>query len=163
MKKGKGVLTRRIDENDISPERTAIKWVNSILGRANSAPDEPGLAGDSQRVEDEEGVVAQPVQDGGLIARECEGEVRVPDHLCHGPGQQHATISQASAQLWEQVRYSPNDGVAAEDLHEGREEGGADDACFFGGDEESVEVGEPIRGGKNGGRARYTRRQLHQI
>lgn len=96
----------------------------------DSAPDEPRLAGDAERVQDKEGVVPQPVQRRRRAAArgERQGEVRVPDHLGDGPRHQHAAVRRACAELWEEVCDAPDDRIAAEDLHESREEGGADDA-----------------------------------
>lgn len=102
------------------------------LGRCGPGGDEqlPQLAGDADGVEDEEAAVAHPAQRGGLDpGAERQGEEEVAHDLGDGPGQQHGRVGRAGGDEGVEVDGAPDEGEAGGDLHQGREEGGADDAC----------------------------------
>lgn len=135
-------LTRRIHQRKISKQHRRVQWAHARLCRLDRAPDEVRLARDADGVQHEEGVVPQPVQRVRWVAArgQRQREVRVPDHLGRRPRQQHRRVrgrrvvvapaagGETERKGGEQVDYSPDDGVPAEYLHEGRDEGGADDA-----------------------------------
>ena len=101
--------------------------------------DEGALARDAERVEDEEGVVAQPGQEAGLPAEEAEGEEGVADDLGDGPGDEHGCVEVGrEGDGGEGVDDAPDEEEARRYLHEGRQEGGADNAFGRGGVEVST-------------------------
>ncbi|KAI6772367.1 hypothetical protein HG530_003325 [Fusarium avenaceum] len=95
----------------------------------SSEPDEGALAENANRVEHEEGVVAQPGEELGLETGQREGEEGVADNLGDGPCDQHGRVEGREGEEGEDVDDSPYEEEARGDLHESGEEGSTNDAC----------------------------------
>lgn len=122
------ITTRHIDRQD-RPQRKRNPLINTPRSR-NRAVHEPALARDAERVQDGEGVVAQKREEGGHAqAAEGEDEVAVAHDFGEGPGEQHRAVGgRVLGSAGEGVRDAPDKEEAGGYLHEGGEEGGANDA-----------------------------------
>lgn len=105
-----------------------------VIGRSRSGSHgseiyQRALAQDANRVEDEEGVVAQPGEDSGRQAGQGEGKVRVADDFGDGPGDEHGAVGgRLDGEVRVEEEDAPDEEEARGDLHEGREERRADDS-----------------------------------
>ena len=124
------VGTRDIDGQD-RIESPFVDLAQLLLRGFRGQPHEHALAGDAERIQDEEGVVAQPREGLGLPVHGEQGnKVRVADDLGDGPGDEHGGVEgRLEGQVREVVDDAPDEEEAGGDLHDGREDGGAHNAC----------------------------------
>lgn len=87
------------------------------------------LAQNANGVQHEEGIVSQPGEDAGRKAGEAKGEVRVADDFGDGPSDEHGAVGgRFLGEVGVEEEDAPDEQEAGGDLHDGCEEGGANDS-----------------------------------
>jgi len=121
-------LTRNVNQQD---SKQALPNTSILLcGPSSSQPNQPTLTADTQRVQDKESVISQPQpKSRDTASGQIDGKVGVADDFCDGPGDEHGAVDGREGNgVGEGVDDAPDQEDAAGDLHEGCEEGCADDA-----------------------------------
>lgn len=128
-------LTRNIDrQNTIQNIRHQAqrRLRRRRSGSHSSEIHQRALAQNANRVQNEKRVVAQPGEDARRHAGQRQGKVGVADDLGDGPGDEHGAVGgRLDGEVRVEEEDAPDEEEARGDLHEGCEEGRADDSWCF--------------------------------
>jgi hypothetical protein len=124
------ISARHIDSQN-SPESPRPLLTPMPARRRDGRVHQPALARDAHGVQDKESVVAEPCQPARDAAEvQAVSEVAVSDDFGGTPGEQHGGESGRGGSRFGEVEGdAPDQEEARGDLHEGGEEGSANDTC----------------------------------